>query len=171
MNILDLRVLVFFKGSLMQEKEFVHIKELVEELLEKNKLLPKTLYGAWEEIVGSQAARYSRPHRKIGKILYVTVSNSIWKYHLELLKSEILEKLRDIEREKPIDDIRFRLGEINDDCKSLKAMVVKPASRKRRSRKKTINLRQLEKSDKELLAKIGDLKLRKVCRSFLRKIT
>ena len=49
--------------------------------------------GDWQELVGESMARYCQPQSLKKKVLTVTAHDSVWKYHLELLKDSLLEKI------------------------------------------------------------------------------
>ncbi len=152
------------------DEDFVLVGDVIRKILEEKQLFPRTLYGAWEEIVGEETAKYSQPRRLVKNVLYVVVTDPVWKHHLELNKSEILEKLNQFRPEKPIENIRFRIGEIKTDVRRFE----KPKGRKRRRSgyrsKKKVSVRKLTGEDKEVLKKISDVELRKICRSLLKRV-
>ena len=150
--------------------EFVLVGEVIKQVIEDKQLFPRTLYGAWEEIVGKETARYSQPRRLVKGTLHVIVTDPIWKHHLELNKSAILEKLKQFKPDKPIENIRFRIGEIKTEMRRFE----KPEKRKKRGKsrsKRRVSLRKLTDQDKEVLKRISDTELRKICRSLLKRVT
>ncbi len=151
------------------DRDFVLIADVIKEVLEKKELFPKTLYGAWEDIVGAETAKHSQPRRLVKGVLHVVVTDSVWKHHLELSKAEIVERLNQFRPEKPIKEIRFRIGEI----KSAVPRFEKPSgkgAKKTRKRKKKRAVRKLSREDRDVLKKISDVELRKICRSLLKKV-
>ena len=49
--------------------------------------------GDWQELVGESIARYCQPQSLKKKVLTVIAHDSVWKYHLELLKDSLLAKI------------------------------------------------------------------------------
>lgn len=152
------------------DKEIASLDKVIEELLEKKQLFPKTLYGAWEETVGVQAAKYSQPRTKIRNILYVNVTDPVWKHHLILQKDAILERLNKFDPEKPLKEIRFRIGEIRDDVPIIEKISKRTGKRGGKKTKKRRALRALTSDEKKVLSKIEYVDLRKVCRLLLRRV-
>lgn len=67
----------------------------------------------WERVVGERIARHSKPVGVRGRTLLVNVDSSVWLAELDrFFKDAMLEKIRAELGEKPIRDIRFRIGEI-----------------------------------------------------------
>jgi len=66
----------------------------------------------WEEAVGREVARHSRPLALRGQVLEVAVDSSVWAQQLQLQQPRILEALGRVlpEGESPPDDLRFRVG-------------------------------------------------------------
>lgn len=92
---------------------FSHIKDLIEGQL-KNASIQKSykaypIWKNWEAIVGPAIAQKTNPDLVRGKTLVVSVENSVWMQELQLQKNNILEKIRSLSLEHPIEDIRFRL--------------------------------------------------------------
>ena len=68
---------------------------------------------AWRKIVGENISSQSQPCFIRNKILFVKVSHSTWIQQLQFLKPKLLEKIREFLGESLIEDIRFRLGKID----------------------------------------------------------
>jgi predicted nucleic acid-binding Zn ribbon protein len=49
----------------------------------------------WEEAVGAEIARHSRPNALRGGVLEVTVDSSVWCQQLQLQQPQLLRALRD----------------------------------------------------------------------------
>jgi predicted nucleic acid-binding Zn ribbon protein len=62
----------------------------------------------WPEVVGEANARRSWPERVEGGVLTVAAANAAWAQELSLLKSEILDRLRERLGGEVVKDIRFR---------------------------------------------------------------
>lgn len=64
----------------------------------------------WEEVVGPEIARHSRPVAVRHGVLEATVDSSVWCQQLQLQRPEILAALRQVLGEEAPEDLRFRLG-------------------------------------------------------------
>ncbi len=157
------------KKTTGKEPEFVLVGEVIEEILEQKRLFPRTLYGAWEDIVGKEVARHSQPRRLTRNVLHVIVSDPVWKHHLEMNKAVIIDKLGELAGKQAILDIRFRLGEIREEAERFVKPKGTSGKKGKRSRRKT-SIRKLTDEDKKVLKKISDVKLRKICRSLLKRV-
>ena len=63
------------------------------------------LLSRWEEIVGPLLSRKSAPLKIIGKRLLIGVAGSSWAQEMELRKTGLMEKLKDLQ----VEEIRFRI--------------------------------------------------------------
>jgi predicted nucleic acid-binding Zn ribbon protein len=64
----------------------------------------------WQALLGEDAAKHAVPvSTKKGRLL-VEVDSSVWLQHLTMRKLDILQKLKDVPLDKPVEDIRFRHG-------------------------------------------------------------
>ena len=70
------------------------------------------IWPLWNEIVGEEIAKRAQPERLRNRILFIRVSNSVWMQELQTMKPLLLERIHKRVKKAPIDDIRFRLGEI-----------------------------------------------------------
>jgi predicted nucleic acid-binding Zn ribbon protein len=70
---------------------------------------------AWREAVGPQLARYSRPGRLRRGVLEVIVGNSTVLQELTFRKVELLHQLETRMPVNTIQELRFRVGEIDQD--------------------------------------------------------
>jgi len=70
------------------------------------------VWPLWDDIVGGQIAKRAQPDKLRNRILFVRVSNSVWMQELQTMKPMLLERIRKAVKKAPIDDIRFRLGEV-----------------------------------------------------------
>ncbi len=64
----------------------------------------------WEDIVGTEAARHSRPVGVRGPVLEAEVDTSVWCQEIQLRRSEILDALRQLLGEDSPSDLRLRVG-------------------------------------------------------------
>jgi predicted nucleic acid-binding Zn ribbon protein len=62
----------------------------------------------WEEIVGAQIARVTRPQRFENGVLFVSVTTAPWRAELSLQRMEIIAKLNKAAGSRIVKDIRFR---------------------------------------------------------------
>ncbi len=62
----------------------------------------------WEQIVGEQIARVTRPDQIVKGVLVVHVTASAWRQELTLRKTEIIRRLNEDLGEEVVKDIRFR---------------------------------------------------------------
>ena len=70
----------------------------------------------WEEIVGAEIARRSRPECIRGKSLFVRVADSMWAQELSFQKAVILHRLKKYVADgQQVEDIRFCVGELYAD--------------------------------------------------------
>lgn len=62
----------------------------------------------WNDVVGEQIARVTKPLRLDNGVLYVSVKTAPWRAELSLQRKEIIEKLNDAAGSRIVSDIRFR---------------------------------------------------------------
>ncbi|MFQ5330241.1 MAG: DUF721 domain-containing protein [Thermodesulfobacteriota bacterium] len=67
---------------------------------------------AWDNIVGQEIARRTRPRRLIKKKLFVTVASSPWMSELMHLKENIRERINEQLGHNAVEDIAFRVGQV-----------------------------------------------------------
>ncbi len=70
------------------------------------------LAAGWEEIVGSDVAKNSRPAKLAGDALLITARSSAWSHQLSLLAETILTAVRARLPHVGIERLRFRVGRI-----------------------------------------------------------
>ena len=70
------------------------------------------LSAGWEEIVGSDVAKNSRPARLCGDVLWITVRSSAWNHQLSLLAETVLAAVRARLPRAGIGQLRFRVGRL-----------------------------------------------------------
>lgn len=61
----------------------------------------------WADIVGSALAEATRAEKVANGILFVAVKDSVWAYHLSMLKPQLIKKLNNHVGSKIIRDIYF----------------------------------------------------------------
>ena len=87
------------------------IKPIIAEVmasLVKDELEP--VRKCWQAFLGEEAANHAVPIEIRKGRLLVEVDSSVWLQHLTMRKLDILQKLKDVSLNKPVEDIRFRHG-------------------------------------------------------------
>jgi hypothetical protein len=130
--------------------------------------------GDWKELVGEQVGRYCQPQSLKEKVLVVAAYDSVWKHHLELHKSALMEKINLGHAEPLVEKIVIRVGELSETAPPLN-----PASQGRektgtgkttlKKRKKTPS-RPLTADEKAVLKGLPDADLRAVGKRLLKRI-
>ena len=89
------------------------LRDILKATLEKWELTTQfkrhELMGAWPDLVGERTAEKSRTVKLLGEILVVEVDHPAWVQELNLLKFEILKKIRKNYPQAGIKNIRFTL--------------------------------------------------------------
>lgn len=67
------------------------------------------VWKKWDEIVGKTIAQKAEPDYVSGQTLVVSVVHPVWINELQMQKEAILKKIRMMEKQPVINDIRFRL--------------------------------------------------------------
>ncbi len=78
----------------------------------KEILFEEDIKKIWEEMVGKQAAKHSRPTSIRKGKLTVLVTNSSWLYELSTKKQELLDHIK-TKIKKEITEIHFKIGQID----------------------------------------------------------
>lgn len=151
-------------------------------VLDKHPAFSVNPLGDWEELVSEQVAKYCQPHALKKKILYLNVYDSVWKYHLELNKRILLERINK-GRDKPVvESIRIRVGElsqeISEESENPAGGLSAGSNSRRRGkrsgpsilRKKKRSVRQLTSEEKAFLKTISDPDIRKLGARLLQHI-
>ncbi|MCK8603997.1 DUF721 domain-containing protein [Desulfoferrobacter suflitae] len=151
------------------------IGELLCNFLQKHPAFSANPLGDWEKLVGPQLARHSQPKSLKNKVLHVHVYDSIWKHHLELNKTILLDKINHSRPEPLVEKIVIRIGEIAPDQPVLNPnhrLLGRLKKKKVPSGKKSKSpSRPLTREEKELLAGIPDVELRALGRKLLRRLS
>ena len=93
------------------------IKDVVKGIIknwgeESTKFNQDQILKIWRNAAGRRLAKHSRPTVFKSSRLVVNVDSSGWLYELTLHKGEILKKLKKKFREKPLEELQFRIGEV-----------------------------------------------------------
>ncbi len=148
---------------------------LLRQILKKHPAFAANPIGDWKGLVGEQIARYSQPKSLKNKILTVTVYDSVWKHHLQMLKEALLEKINRGNPEPIVTEIVLRVGKLpeaepvlNPNYERLEKLK-KTKSQKVRSQKSP--QRELTASEEELIKSLPDAELRRTARRLLKKLS
>lgn len=72
------------------------------------------LLRSWKEIVGEPIALQTQPYAIRNRILFIYVSHSVWLQQLQFFKPALLEKINQFLGEPILQDIRFKLGGLQE---------------------------------------------------------
>ena len=95
------------------QKEFVHIGQLLKTVLRSCRPADMQLAGVWkiwDQTVGPAIAENARPQAFKQKLLLVQVSSPVWIQQLRFLKKDLIAKLNQALGEACIEDIKFKIG-------------------------------------------------------------
>ncbi len=87
---------------------------VIESILRRNNLWSGyqryLIIEKWPEIVGSELSAVTKAVKISNGLLHVMVKDSVWSYHLSLLKPQLIKKLNNYVGSKVVNDIYFRIG-------------------------------------------------------------
>lgn len=96
----------------MRKKYTQDIGEVVKEYLKAmhidGKIKEVSIMNSWEEVMGGKISKYTKSLRIYNKVLFVTLSSSIARSELQMLKQGIIKALNDRAGERVIEDIVFK---------------------------------------------------------------
>ena len=95
------------------QKEFVHIGQLLKTVLRTCRPADIQLAGVWkiwDQTVGPAIAENARPQAFKQRLLLVQVSSPDWIQQLRFLKKDLIAKLNQALGEACIEDIKFKIG-------------------------------------------------------------
>jgi predicted nucleic acid-binding Zn ribbon protein len=84
------------------------IKNITSDPKIKNKLEISNIFNHWEDIVGSEINKKSRPDRLTRGILFVSVINFTWANELSLMSDQLKKKINSYVGGKVVKSIRFK---------------------------------------------------------------
>lgn len=102
---------------IMKNLKPVPIKDVLMRAIEgiaakqENLLYKEDIEKIWEDVVGKEAGRHSRPVRFKGKSLIINVDSSTWIYQLNIKKKTIEQRLNKLLKHKSPFKISLRVGE------------------------------------------------------------
>ena len=96
----------------MRRSETVSIKHLVNALMKRygadEKIAENRLIMAWDELLGKTVVKYTKNLYIRNRKLYVTVSSSIVKVELQMIKDQLIKRLNEKAEKNIIDQIIIR---------------------------------------------------------------
>ena len=97
---------------------FVHIGNVIDDVLSGYRgdiggELAR-VWRVWDCAVGSVIAKNAQPAAFKGKLLLVYVSSSTWLHQLQFLKKEMLAKLNAALDKPMVEEIKFKIGSIEE---------------------------------------------------------
>jgi len=100
-----------------KNKKFTVLSELLETLLDSAQVNRNIdvlrLWDAWEEAVGSEFSKATRPAVFKDNLLIVHVKSAAWLYQLQFQEEELRQNLNQYLGENRIGQIRFKIGDIS----------------------------------------------------------
>lgn len=93
-------------------KNFEDIRSIIGDIVKKSNMRQRlnisNIFNHWEEIVGTEIYKKTKPERITGGTLYLSVSTSIWANELSLMSDKLIEKINSFIGEEVVKNIRFR---------------------------------------------------------------
>ncbi len=72
------------------------------------KLKTSGIFNHWEEIVGEEIAKRSRPEKLVRRILYISVATSTWANELSLMSEKLINRINSFTGEEIVGTLRFK---------------------------------------------------------------
>lgn len=96
-----------------KKKKYAKVSGFLPELVRHKgwqvKLEQHSFFPVWEDVVGEDLARCSRPVKVVKNVLWLEVDNSTWMQQLQFDKMRILEAVNSTLSKSRIKDIKFTL--------------------------------------------------------------
>jgi predicted nucleic acid-binding Zn ribbon protein len=146
---------------------------LLRQLLMEHPAFDPNPLGDWAELVGEEAARNSHPQSLKDRVLKVVVRDSAWKHHLDLKTWPLLEKINSGRAAPLVEKIVFRVGELTAPGATLNpnsTLLEKLKTARPRKRQEKAPARKLSAEETELVKRLSDPELRRLCTQLLRHI-
>ncbi len=93
-------------------KNFEDIRSIIGDVVKRSNMRQRlnisNIFNHWEEIVGTEIYKKTKPERITGGTLYLSVSTSIWANELSLMSDKLIEKINSFIGEEVVKNIRFR---------------------------------------------------------------
>jgi len=84
------------------------INKIISDPKIKSKLEISNIFNHWNEIVGSEIHKKSRPDKLTGGVLFVSVINFTWANELSLMSEQLKDKINSYVGRKVVKSIRFK---------------------------------------------------------------
>ncbi len=94
------------------------LQKTLREMSLDRKLKEHEIWNVWNNVVGEHVSRHAQPDFMKNKILFVKVSSSPWMQQLHYMGMGIVEALNKRLGTHIIEEIRFKLGEVDPQWKS-----------------------------------------------------
>jgi hypothetical protein len=149
------------------------VGQFIKDVLAQHPSFASRPLGDWKELVGESVARHCLPRSLKNGCLVIVARDSVWKHHLEMHKEALMERINALWGRRVIEEIRIRVGEIDEAFENLDAnyrKLQKVAPKKVRKKNRRPPLRKLTEAEKELLASLPDKELRAIGEKLLRLI-
>ena len=93
-------------------KNFEDIGSIIGDIVKKSNMSHgikiSNIFNHWEDIVGTEIYKKTKPKRITRGTLYVSVSTSIWANELSLMSDKLIEKINSFIGEEVVKSIRFK---------------------------------------------------------------
>lgn len=88
------------------------ISHIIENYVADKKLSSKLnscrIFNYWEEIVGKEIAKNTKPKKLKDKVLYISTVNPIWASELNLMSQDIISKINGYLKEDMVNTLRVK---------------------------------------------------------------
>ena len=88
------------------------ISNIIEKYIADKKLGPRLvsskIFNYWEEIVGAEIAKNTKPTKLKAKILYISTVNPIWAGELNLMSQDIIRRINGYLKEDAVSSLRIK---------------------------------------------------------------
>ncbi len=138
--------------------------------MDKNKsLLFPYPFGKWEDIVGEEIASSVQPVKLERGVLVFYAKDSVWKYHVEFYKDEIIKKLNDKAGQEVVKKIVVKVGDLQgiDNKVSVVSLLEKPRKKIKNTKKTKKPKFNLSQNSIAIIKTIKDPALKRLARKLL----
>ncbi len=73
------------------------------------KLKKFSIFNHWEDIVGKEISRKTRPEKLFKEILYISVSDPGWASELSMMSEQLIDRINSFIGAKIINQLRFKI--------------------------------------------------------------
>ena len=86
------------------------IGSVVDKMGINRKLNTSNIFNHWEQIVGKEVARKSKPRKLVSMTLHISVTSSTWANELSLMSEELMKKINSFSGDEVVKKVRFKAG-------------------------------------------------------------